>query len=137
MSREQLVTIAVTSLMSGSVFAAAATWITSRATARKTMTETRVLETKLPPEAGNIVVEGATAAVLTMQRALESADGRIKQLEKERESDRERMAELEAKVRRLEAKVSTAEKAASEARQDGAVLRKEIEQLIKEQRKRS
>lgn len=130
------VELVVTGLLSGGVFAAVGALITSKATARKTSAEAESLAAKLPAEVDSVVVQGAEQAVLTMKAALESATSRIAQLEEEREGDRKRIAELEAKVKRLEGKVTAAERALGDARSEGAALRVELEDFIAEQNRR-
>lgn len=126
----------VTALLSGSIFAAIATLIVSRSTARKNHADAKAVDAKLPAEVDSVIVQGAESAVLTMKAALDSATGRIAQLETEREEDRKRIAELEAKVRRLEAKVSTAERALTDARNAGVALREELTDFMREQQRR-
>lgn len=131
-----LLQLIITGILSGSVVGAAATLITSRAVARKTGVEARALDAKLPAEVDSVVVQGAEAAVLTMKAALDSASTRLAQVERERDEDRKRIAELEAKVRKLEAKVNAAERALGDARQAGAALREELESFIRAQDRR-
>lgn len=131
-----LAELIVTGLLSGSIFAAVATLIASKATARKTNAEAKGLAAKLPAEVDSVVVQGAESAVLTMKAALESATERIAQLEHERESDRKRIAELEGKVNELRRKVERAEDALGDARKAGADLRAELEAFINEQARR-
>lgn len=133
---EETVRTLITVILSGSVFGAVAALITSKATARKTHSEAKALDAKLPAEVDSVVVQGAESAVLLMRSALESAQARISQLEQEREADRKRIAELEAKVAGLEAKVQRAEAALADARTAGASLRKELEDFVAEQRRR-
>lgn len=131
-----LTTLIVTALLSGGLFAAIAALITGRATARKTHTEGKAIEAKLPAEVDSVVVQGAEAAVLTMQAALNSATGRIAQLEADRASDRKVIAELERKVEQYRRKVEAAERALAQAREAGAALRTELEQFVAEQGRR-
>lgn len=131
-----LVTVIVTGLLTGGIGTGVGALIVGRATARKTNSEAKQLEAKLPAEVDSLVVQGAEAAVLTMRSALESATARIAQLEQERAGDRERIADLEAKVEQLRRKVETAERALGEARQAGADLRAELESFVREQRDR-
>ena len=131
-----LLPILVTGLLSGGIFAAVASLVTSRAVSAKTRTEAQGLAAKLPAEVDSVVVQGAEAAVLTMKAALDSATGRIAQLEAERDNDRQRIADLEAKVKRLEGKVQAAERALGDARTAGAALRAELEEFIAEQDRR-
>lgn len=126
----------VTVLLSGGLFAAIATLVTSKATARKTGAEAHALTAKLPAEVDSVVVQGAESAVLTMKAALDSATERIAQLEAEREADRKRIADLEAKVNQLRRKVERAEEALGDARQAGAALRSELEDFMREQARR-
>ena len=135
MSDETVRTL-ITVVLSGSIFSAVAAVIASRATARKTNAEAKAVDAKLPAEVDSVVVQGAESAVLLMRSALESAQARIGQLEQEREADRKRIAELEAKVAGLEAKVHRAEAALADARTAGASLRKELEDFVAEQRRR-
>lgn len=106
--------------------------IVGRATARKTTSEARQLDAKLPAEVDSVVVQGAEAAVLTMRSALESATARIRELEEDREADRRRIGELEAKVEELRAKVEVAEAALGDARKAGTELRAELEQFVRD-----
>ena len=133
---EETVRTLITVVLSGSVFGAIAALITSKATARKTHAEAKALDAKLPAEVDSVVVQGAESAVLLMRSALESAQARISQLEREREADRQRIAELEAKVNNLEAKVRRAEAALADARTSSAALRAELEDFLTEQRRR-
>ena len=136
MSGEDLTTIIVTTVLSGSIFGAVASLITRRAMARKTNAEAKAVDAKLPAEVDSVVVQGAEAAVLTMRSALESATARIAQLEGERAADARRIADLEGKVEQLRRKVETAERALTEARRAGQELRAELEQFVEEQRGR-
>lgn len=131
-----LVTTLVTVLLSGGVFAAIATLITSRAVARKSNSETKAIDAKTPVEVDSIAVQGADMAVLTMSRALESATSRIDQLEREREEDRRRIRDLEDKVEELRGKVETAEAALADARQTGAQLTAELASFVQERARR-
>lgn len=128
--------LVITALLSGSIFAAIATLVVSRSTARKNDADAKAVDAKLPAEVDSVVVQGAELAVLTMKTALDSATNRIAQLETERDEDRRRIAELEAKVRRLEAKVTTAERALMDARTAGAALREELADFMREQQRR-
>lgn len=129
---EQLVTVAVTALLSGGLGAGIAALINARATAGKTHTEAKAIDAKLPAEVDSVVVQGAEAAVLTMRSALESATQRIAELEEDRASDRRRIADLERKVEELRAKVEKAERALGEARQAGADLRRELTEFARD-----
>ena len=131
-----LLPVVVTGLLSGGIFGAIGALISSRAVSRKTNAEAQGLAAKLPAEVDSVVVQGAEAAVLTMKAALDSATGRIAQLEAERDADRQRIADLEAKVKRLEGKVNAAERALASAREEGAALREELGAFIREQNKR-
>lgn len=131
-----LVAVIVTGLLTGGIGTGVGALIVGRANARKTVTEARALDAKLPAEVDSIAVQGAEAAVLTMQSALESAAARIKQLEEERESDRKRIADLEQRVTDLRAKVEAADAALGEARRAGIELRRELEQFVAEQQRR-
>lgn len=133
---DELLKLIVTGLLSGGAFAAVAAIITSRSAAKKGAAEVGAINAKLPAEVDSVVVQGAESAVLVMQAALDSATKRIAQLERERESDRERIRELEAKVTQLEAKVQRAERALGDAREAGAALRQELEDFVAEQRRR-
>lgn len=115
---------------------AAGAIITSRATGRKTHVEAKGLEARLPAEIDSVVVQGAEQAVLTMGKALESANLRCEQLEREKAQLIAHLTELETKVATLEGKVAEAETAASAARQAGDALRVELNSLISEQRNR-
>lgn len=126
----------VTGILSGGLIGAIASLIVGRATARKTNAEAKALDRKLPAEVDSVVVQGAEAAVLTMERALASAQGRIAQLEREREADRQRITELEAKVTRLQGKVESAERHLSDARREGAELRHELDAFLRDQGRR-
>lgn len=128
-----LVTTVVTGLLAGGLGTGLGALITGRALARKTHSEARAVDAKLPAEVDSVVVQGAEAAVLTMKAALDSATSRIATLEKERDSDRRRILELESKVEALRSMVETAEKALGEARAAGAALRAELEQFVREQ----
>ena len=110
--------------------------VVGRATARKTNSEAHQLDAKLPAEIDSITVQGAEAAVLTMRSALESATARIAQLEQERASDRQRIADLESKVEELRRKVEAAERALGDARRAGTELRQELEQFVRDQQGR-
>lgn len=127
----------------GAIAAAAVALISGRATAHKTGAETRGLEAKLPAEVDSVVVQGAEAAVLTMDKALKAAQARIDDLEaarqrdaEERARDRKRMAELEAQVDDLRTKVDHAESALKAARQAGEALTAELKRLTAEQDQR-
>lgn len=126
----------VTGILSGGLIGAIASLIVGRATARKTNAEAKALDRKLPAEVDSVVVQGAEAAVLTMERALTSAQNRIGQLEREREADRKRIAELEGKVSRLQGKVESAERSLGEARREGAELRHELDAFLRDQGRR-
>lgn len=132
---DAIVTI-VTALLAGGLGTGVGALITGRATARKTVSEAKAVDAKLPAEVDSVVVQGAEAAVLTMKAALESATSRIATLESERAQDRERIADLERKVDQLRRKVETAERALGEARQAGAALRLELEEFVREQDRR-
>lgn len=131
-----LITVAVTALLTGGLGTGVGALIAGRANAAKTVTEAKALDAKLPAEVDSVVVQGAEAAVLTMRNALESATNRIQQLEHEREADRRRIAELEAKVEDLRAKVEAAERALGDARQAGTELRRELEEFVRDQQGR-
>lgn len=111
-----LVTVVVTGLLTGGIGTGIGALVVGRATARKTNSEAHQLDAKLPAEIDSITVQGAEAAVLTMRSALESATARIAQLEQERASDRQRIADLESKVEELR--------------------RKELEQFVRDQQGR-
>lgn len=113
-------------LLSGGLFAAIATLVTSRALAGKTKAEAAGVAAKTPAEVDSIVVQGAEAAVLTMRSALESATARIASLEADRAADRQRIAELEERLDELRLKVDRADEALSEARAAGQALREEL-----------
>ena len=132
MTTTQLIYGIVTVVLSGGLGAGAASLITSRAMARKTNSEAHQLDAKLPAEVDSVVVQGAEAAVLTMRSALESATARIRELEEDREADRRRIGELEAKVEELRAKVEAAEAALGDARKAGTELRAELEQFVRD-----
>lgn len=128
----ETVRIVVTVLLSGGIFGAVATLLTSRANARKTNVETDKAKATLPAEVDSVVVQGAEAAVLTMKQALDSAQDRITQLEKERENDRHRIGALERKVDELRKKVERAEDALGVARRASDDLRRELEAFLTE-----
>ena len=131
-----LVTVIVTGLFTGGIGTGIGALIVGRATARKTTSEARQLDAKLPAEVDSVVVQGAEAAVLTMRSALESATNRIAQLEQERAGDRQRIADLEGKVEQLRRKVEAAELALGDARRAGTELREELEQFVRDQQGR-
>lgn len=135
-SGSDLVALIVTGLLSGSLFAALGALVTGRAMARKTHSEGRAIDAKLPAEVDSVVVQGAEAAVLTMQAALNSATGRITQLEAERASDRQVIADLEKRLEQYRRKVEAAERALVSAREAGAALRVELEQFVAQQGRR-
>ncbi len=133
------VLLAVATLLSA-VGAAIGALATSRATAGKTVIEAKGLAAKLPAEVDSVVVQGAEAAVITMAKALESANARIDELTaarardaEERAKDRARMAELEAQVDDLRTKVDHAEAALKMAREAGETLTAQLKQLTAEQ----
>lgn len=130
------IVIIVVALLGGGLVGGVASLITGRAVARKTTSEARAVDAKLPAEVDSVVVQGAEAAVLTMRSALDSATARIAQLEQEREQDRKRIADLEAKVERLQRKVDSAERSLMEARQEGAELREELGAFLRDQGRR-
>ena len=125
----ETINLVVTGLLSGGLFAALATVLTSRSTARRTNVEADGIKEKAPAERDNIVVTGAQAAVLTMQAALESAQTRIAHLEKDRESDRQRIEELEARLEGMQGRLEKAEADLGEARRIGHELRSELRDL--------
>lgn len=129
MTRVDLTPLIVTGLLSGSLFAALATLVTSRTTARKTDAERVALVERAPAERDNIIVTGAEAAVLTMKAALDSAQGRIAELERDRESDRRRMADLETRHAAIAAALDVAEAALAEARLIGDELARQLRDL--------
>lgn len=133
MTPGQIIVTVVVALLGGGLVGGVAALITGRAMARKTASETRALDAKLPAEVDSVVVQGAEAAVLTMKSALDSATARITQLEEERAEDRKRIGELEAKVRRLEERVRAAERSLTKARLEGAEVRAELTAFIREQ----
>lgn len=135
-SSPSIITTLVTTLLAGGLGTGIGALVTGRANARKTTTEAKAIDAKLPAEVDSVVVQGAEAAVLTMRSALESATNRIAQLEQEREGDRKRIAELEAKVEDLRRKVETAERALGDARLAGQELRRELEAFVKDQKER-
>jgi len=102
------------------------TLVTSRSVARKTTAEGNSIDAKLPAEVDSIVVQGAEAAVLTMQAALTSATARIVQLEASAAEDARRIRELETRLDELRRKVEMAEHALEEARQASVDLRAEL-----------
>jgi len=122
----------VTAILGGGMGAGIATLIKARSEARSLDAGAKAVEAKLPAEVDSVVVQGAEAAVLTMRSALEGAQARITELEEDRAADRERIAELESKVRQLEAKVRRAEEALTEARDAGASLRKELAEFARD-----
>lgn len=133
---ERMVELLVTALLSGGLATALATLITSRALAGKTAAEAKGLEARLPAEVDSVVVQGAEAAVLAMRSALESASGRIADLERDRAADRQRIEDLERKVDELRAKVEKAERALGDARQAGAELRAELSAFARDRDRR-
>lgn len=135
-----LATVAVSSLLSGGLFAAVASFVTGRSLARKTAAETKGINARLPAEVDSVVVAGAETAVLTMQRALESAVGRIADLELERDHDRELIEKqrgdierLRGEVRELRTKAAHAERAAAAARKAGEELGARLEAMVRDQ----
>lgn len=123
----------VIALLGGGLLGGLASFIVGRATARKTNSEAAAVDAKLPAEVDSVVVQGAETAVLTMKQALDSATARIAQLEGEREADRKRIADLEAKVQRLQGKVDAAGRSLQAARREGAELRDEFSAFLREQ----
>lgn len=124
------------SLLFGAAAGALATVVTGRSTARKTDTETRTMDAKLPAEVDSVVVQGAEQAVITMAKALESANQRIEELVAarvqdalERAADRAEMVRLQARVDELEAKVDLAEAATREARDASRQLSEELRRV--------
>lgn len=128
-----LLTVVVTGILSGGLGAGVAALIVGRATAKKTNSEGQAIDAKTPVEVDSIAVQGAETAVLTMQRALESAEARIAELTRDRAADRKRIVELEAKVDELRSKVNAAEEATASARRAGEELRSELRSFIEEQ----
>lgn len=133
MDPAQIAVTIVVALLGGGIVGAIGSLIVGRATARKTIAEAQAIDRRLPAEVDSVVVQGAEAAVLTMERALESATGRIRQLEQERDADRARIRELEAKVERLQQQVEAAEQSLAVARREGAEVRDELAAFIREQ----
>lgn len=131
-----LIGTAVTGISAVAVGLAGGSWITGRATARKTTSEARGIDAKLPAEIDSVVVAGAEAAVLTMDKALQSANKRIDQLEAEREADRKRIAALEQQVAQFRGELRTAEEHLTAARKTGELLTNQINTLMREQGKR-
>lgn len=129
--------VLVTTLLSGGFVGALATLVTSRTVARKTNAEAVVISSRAPAERDNIIVDGATAAVLTMQRALESAQSRIVELERNREQDQARIAELEARHETMQERVALAEHALGEARLVGQELSAQLRELRRDRTPRA
>lgn len=136
MTTTQAVYGLVTVLLSGGLGAGVASLITSRALARKTTSETNAIDAKLPAEVDSVVVQGAESAVLTMKAALDSATGRIAQLETERTADAGKIRDLEGKVEQLRRKVTAAEKALAVATEATAALQRELAEFVAEQSQR-
>lgn len=132
-----LLTLIVTGLLGGGLVGGVASLITGHALARKTNSEAKGLDAKLPAEIDSVVVQGAESAVLTMRSALESATARIKELETNRENDRKRIGELELKVEELRGKVEAAELALGDARRAGTELRAELEEFVRDRGRRA
>lgn len=126
-----VVTVVVTTLLGGGIGTGVGALWSGRAVARKTTSEAKALDARVPAEVDSVVVQGAESAVLVMQKALESAQSRIVILEQERDRDRARIAELERKVEELRDKVSLAEDALGEARRAGQELRADLDDLIR------
>lgn len=133
----ELAKLLIVGVTGGGIFKALESLRTGRAIARKTVTEAEGLDAKLPAEVDSLVVQGAETAVLTMRSALESAQSRIAELEQDRAADRQRITELEGKVRELEGKFRRAEEALSEARTDALALRRELTAFAAERDNRS
>jgi len=138
-----LIGTAITGISAVAAGLATGAWITGRATAHKTNTEARGIEAKLPAEVDSVVVQGAEAAVLAMQNALDAVNkerardrARIEQLEAEREADRKRIAALESQVSQFRKQLETAEEHLTVARKTGENLTQQITTLMREQNKR-
>lgn len=136
MSGQSIAIIGAMSALISAIVAGGAAFITGRATARRTGAETRGLEAKLPAEVDSVVVQGAEAAVLTMNKALESANRRIDQLEAEREADRKRIEALESQVGQFRQQLQTAEEHLGAARKTGEDLTAQLTKLMRDQGKR-
>jgi len=125
------------------VGAAGGTIISGWATHRRSTAEAHGIEAKVPVEVDSIAIQGAGAAVLTMEVALRAAQKQITDLQaarqqdaEERARDRKRMAELEAQVDDLRAKVDHAEAALKAAKDAGESLTAELKRLTAEQDQR-
>jgi nucleotide-binding universal stress UspA family protein len=124
---------AVVGVLGGGLAGGIGSLLTGRALVRKAASEAKAIDAKLPAEVDSVVVAGAEAAVLVMDKALTSATLRIAQLEEEAEAHRQRIRDLELKVGDLEVKATKAETAAREAREQGRELRQQLQAMVREQ----
>lgn len=111
-------------------------FLTGRANAKKTRTESRGLEAKLPAEVDSIAVQGAEAAVLAMAEALKSARSEIVDLREGRAADRARMLEMEKEISDLREQIRVVEQHLIEAREKGKRLAAQVASYMKEQDRR-
>lgn len=131
-----VVTALVSGVVGGGLFGGIGSFLVNRSIAHKTAHETRAADLKLPAEMDSLTVQGAEQAVLTMKAALESAAGRITQLEAERASDRQRIVDLEAKVRDLQRQVESANRSVTEAHRRGQEIQAELAAFRQDQARR-
>lgn len=136
MNGTTIITLIVSIIVAAGGGAGIASLITGRAIARKTGAESAAIDAKLPAEVDSITVQGAEQAVLVMQRTLETVQADNAQLRKDREADRQRITELEDKVRELERKVTHAEDALGDARREAGQVRAELTSFLNDQQHR-
>jgi len=123
---ERAVTGVISLIVGGTGGTAIATFVKGKSEARKTDAETRTLNARTPIELDSLAVQGADAAVLTMQRSLQSAEATIIRLERERDHDRGRIEQLEARIVSLQETLTEAQTALTG-------LRQELGQFVTEQ----
>lgn len=128
--------VVISGILSGGIVAAIATLWTARTNAHRSNADVDALLAKLPVEVDSISVQGAEAAVLTMKAALDSARAHIMQLEKDREADRQRIAQLEQRVDELQERVKAASRALRIAHTDSESIRGELAALKADQASR-
>ena len=115
---EKVVTGVISLVVGGTGATAITTFVKGKSEARKTDAETRTLNARTPIELDSLAVQGADAAVLTMQRSLTSANETIARLERERDHAAGRIEQLEARIASLQETLTEAQTALTGLRQE-------------------
>lgn len=129
----------VTALLSGSLWGAVASLRSSKALARradaegtKAEAEAEHIEHESPVKIGAISVQGADAAVLTMERALAATERRAEQAEAGKRRAEERVEELElerAEDRRI---IESLREELAELRQHASGIEERLDRLARQ-----